>query len=146
MRDSWEYELAKELKVRNNKVPIGPCIGKIEALEPEPVITIQNGTYRLNNDQIYVCYQILERWTSFQDFITKDGAATLSGTILHPNSSHDFITKSSTLRCDVGQVRLEEVWKKGDWVLVIPAENEQTFFIVDVLRPLKRSVVNNVPF
>ena len=33
---------------------------------------------------------------------------------------------------DEGKIVLDELWKAGDKVLVIPDENEQHFFIVDI--------------
>lgn len=130
MRDSWEYEIAKEIKARDNKIHIGPCIGKVESLDPV-VISIQNGTYKLQADQIYICNQILERETTFRDYTANQSQ---SGDI---SISCECGGGSYTTDGDIvaqGRVHLDEVWKEGDYVMVVPAEGEQYFFIVDILR------------
>lgn len=131
MRDSWEYELAEEFTKRNNSIPLGPCIGIVEALKPEVIISIQNSEYKLYSDQIYICNQILERETTFRDLYanqTQSGDISVSckcggGSY---NADGDIVAQ--------GRVHLDEVWKEGDYVMVVPAENGQTFFIVDILR------------
>lgn len=139
MRDSWEYELANEFKIRNNVRPLGPCIGKVESLKPV-VISIQDGQsgdgryggkYMLQEDQIYICNQILERETTFYDFYANqaqtgyiDVSCECGGGKYEADG--DIIAQ--------GRVHLDEVWKVGDYVMVVPAENGQFFFIVDILR------------
>ena len=66
--ENWEYKLAGEFKARNNPKPLGACIGKVESLEPV-IISIQSGKFMLQANQIYVCNQILERETTFRDYI-----------------------------------------------------------------------------
>ena len=130
MRDSWEYELGAELKKRDNPKPLGACIGKVESLSPV-TISIQSGKYMLRAEQLYICNQILERETTFRDYVanqSQSGSISVScqcgGGSYNANGD---ITAS-------GRVHLNEVWKKGDFVMVVPDESGQFFFIVDILR------------
>lgn len=139
MRETWEYELAREFKKRNNKTPLGPCIGKVLSLTPVQ-IGIQASTtvdglidnwYRLEADQIYICNQILERETTFQQFVANQSQA---GDIsVSCKCGGGKYTADGDIQA-AGKVHLDEVWKVGDYVMVVPAENGQYFFIVDILR------------
>lgn len=126
----WEYELGAELKKRDNPRPIGPCIGKVESLSPV-VVSIQNGRYMLRADQLYVCNQLLERVTTFSELVgnhSQSGNITVSCKYGGGKYSADGDTVLS------GKIHLDEVWKKGDYVLVLPDQSGQFFFIVDILR------------
>ena len=130
MRDSWEYELAKEFKVRNNIVPIGPCIGLVKSLDPVR-IAIQGGEYMLEADQIYICNQILERETTFQNFVANQSqAGDISVSCKCGGGKYNADGDIQA----AGKVHLDAVWKVDDYVMVVPAENGQFFFIVDILR------------
>lgn len=129
MAEGWEYELAGQFKQRDNPNPtkLGACIGKVESLSPV-VISIQSGKFMLQQDQIYICNQILERETTFRD--CSQSGATSVGTCTH-GYSHSGASWSAE---STGKVHLDEVWKVGDYVMVVPDESEQHFFIVDILR------------
>lgn len=126
--NSWEYELANEFKTRDNPKPLGACIGKVESLEPV-VISIQSGQYLLQAEQIYICNQILERETTFKDYyanFTESGRLTHDGHRCGYSANGDFEAS--------GRVHLDEVWKVGDFVMVVPDQSGQFFFIVDIIR------------
>lgn len=128
--ESWEYELAGEFQKRNNPRPLGACIGKVESLEPV-IISIQDGRFMLRADQIYICNQILERKTNFKDYVADDeqsGKITIQGVC----TNKDYEAEGN-INCE-GRVHLLEVWKVGDYVMVVPDESGQHFFIVDILR------------
>lgn len=123
---SWEYELASQFKSRDNpKTKMGPMIGKVISTSP-PVITIQDGKYTIKGEQLYVAYHLLERKSTYSS-MHQSGSITVS--CPHGGGSY---TSSST-----GDIVLDEVWKTGDLVLVIPTESEQQFIVVDVIRQLK---------
>ena len=127
---SWETDLAKQFKVRDNPKPIGACIGKVESLSPV-VISIQSGKFKLQADQIYICNQILERETTFRDYIAdQEQSGSISVSCEHGGGSY---SASGDIECN-GRVHLNEVWKVGDYVMVVPDESGQHFFIVDILR------------
>lgn len=123
---SWEYELASQFKSRDNpKTKMGAMLGKVVSTSP-PVVTIQDGKYTISGDQLYVAYHLLERKSTYSS-MKQSGSITVS--CPHGGGSY---TSTST-----GDVVLDEVWKPGDLVLVIPSESEQQFFVVDVVRQLK---------
>lgn len=123
---SWDYELAGQFKSRDNpKTKMGPMLGKVVSTSPT-VVTIQDGKYTISGDQLYVAYHLLERKSTYSS-MHQSGSITVS--CPHGGGSY---TSTST-----GDIVLDEVWKPGDLVLVIPSETEQQFFIVDIVRQLK---------
>lgn len=123
---SWEYDLAEQFKSRDNpKTKMGAMLGKVVSTSP-PVVTIQNGRYTIKGEQLYVAYHLLERQSTYSS-MNQSGSITVS--CPHGGGSY---TSTST-----GDIVLDEVWKAGDLVLVIPSETEQQFFVVDVVRQLK---------
>lgn len=125
----WDYEIGSLFRERDNpKTKIGPCLGKVVSLSPA-VISIQNGKYMIQGDQLYVSYHLLERQTTYRELV-----GNMNGSInidCHPcgGSYQGSITSS-------GHIHLDEVWKVGDLVLVVPSESGQQFFVVDVVRPI----------
>lgn len=51
---SWDVELAKELKSRDNKTPIGAQLGKVISSNPLEIAILDNKAI-LNNNNSYVC-------------------------------------------------------------------------------------------
>ena len=128
--ENWEYKLAGEFKARNNPKPLGACIGKVESLSPV-IISIQSGKFMLKAEQIYICNQILERKTDFKDYVADDeqsGKISIQGVCNNANYSAE-----GDIECN-GRVHLLEVWEVGDYVMVVPDESGQHYFLVDVLR------------
>lgn len=123
---SWEYDLAEQFKSRDNpKTKMGAMLGKVVSTSP-PVVTIQNGRYTIKGEQLYIAYHLLERKSTYSSM---NQSGSISVSCPHGGGSY---TSSST-----GDIVLDEVWKTGDLVLVIPSESEQQFFVVDVVRQLK---------
>lgn len=123
---SWEYNLAEQFKSRDNpKTKMGAMLGKVVSTSP-PVVTIQNGRYTIKGEQLYIAYHLLERKSTYSSM---NQSGSISVSCPHGGGAY---TSSST-----GDIVLDEVWKAGDLVLVIPSESEQQFFIVDVVRQLK---------
>jgi len=128
--ESWEYSLAKQFKERDNPKPIGACIGKVESLSPV-IISIQSGKFMLQAWQIYICNQILERETTFRDYVANQSQSGKISVSCNPGGGS--YTADGDIEC-AGRVHLNEVWKVGDYVMVVPDESGQHFFIVDILR------------
>lgn len=122
----WEYDLAEQFKSRDNpKTKMGPMLGKVVSTNP-PVVTIQDGKYTIQGEQLYIAYHLLERKSAYTN-MSQSGNISIN---CHPCQG------SYTASCS-GDIQLEEVWKVGDLVLVIPTESEQQFIVVDVVRQLK---------
>lgn len=122
----WSYSLGELFKERDNPTTkLGACLGKVVSTYP-PVVTIQNGKYTLQGEQLYVAYHLLQRASNYSKM---EQRGTISVSCQHGGGSY---TSSST-----GSITLDEVWKVGDLVLVIPSETQQQFFVVDVFRALQ---------
>lgn len=123
---SWDYELANQFKSRDNpKTKMGAMLGKVVSTSP-PVVTIQDGKYTIKGEQLYIAYHLLERKSTYSSM---NQSGNISVSCPHGGGSY---TSTST-----GDIVLDEVWKAGDLVLVIPSESEQQFFVVDIVRQLK---------
>lgn len=123
---NWEYELASQFKMRDNPTTkMGAMLGKVISTSP-PAISIQNGRYTIKGKQLYVAYHLLERKSTYSQ-MSQSGNISIN---CHPCNG------SYTADC-TGSITLDEVWKAGDLVLVIPSESEQQFFVIDVVRQLK---------
>ena len=132
MAENWEFKLAGLFKERNNPKPLGACIGKVESLSPV-IISIQNGKFMLRQEQIYICNQILERETSFRDYVaTQSQSGSISVSCEHGGGSY---SANGDIEAS-GRVHLNEVWKVGDYVMVVPDQSEQHFFICDIIRKI----------
>ena len=124
--NGWDYELGSLFRERDNpKTKMGAMLGKVVSTSP-PVVAIQNGKYTIKGEQLYVAYHLLERKSAYSS-MNQSGSITVSC----PHGGGSYTSTSS------GDIQLEEVWKAGDLVLVIPSESEQQFFVVDVVRQLK---------
>lgn len=122
----WDYALAEQFKIRDNPTTrMGAMLGKVVSTSP-PVVTIQNGQYTIKGEQLYIAYHLLERKSTYSS-MNQSGNISIN---CHPCNG------SYTASC-TGDIQLEEVWKAGDLVLVIPDERENHFFVVDVVRQLK---------
>lgn len=130
MNETWDYKLAGMFRDRDNptNTPIGACLGKVLSTNPAR-IQIQDSNFIIDGEQLYVSYHLMERYSKYSELV-----GSMSGNInidCHPcdgSYSGNIISN--------GVVKLEEVWKVGDLVLVVPSSNEQQFFVVDVVRKL----------
>lgn len=128
--ETWEYELAGAFKKRDNPKLLGACIGKVESLNPV-TISIQSGRFVLRAEQLYICNQILERETTFRDYIAEHSQSGKISVSCREGGGSYSANGDITAN---GRVHLNEVWKVGDYVMVVPDVSQQHFFIVDILR------------
>ena len=119
--DSWEVNFAKELKKRDNRPKMGAMLGKVISVEPVK-ISIQDGRFFVTKENGYICNQLLERMSSYQ--LSENGSIYVS--CKHGGGSYSLN--------GAGNVHLDAVWKVGDYVMVVPDESEQHFFIVDIVK------------
>lgn len=121
----WDVGLAKMFKERNNTSLIGPCVGKV--VSPKPLkIEILNGDVILQEEQLYISRSLLDR-----DYDCDVSGVGSMGEVI----SYDGTLVSLNLTKDShgGKTKLYFELKVNDEVLLIPTENEQVFFIVDIV-------------
>lgn len=119
--DSWDVDLAKEIKKRDNRHKMGAMLGKVISVEPVK-ISIQDGRFFITKENGYICNQLLERLSEYT--VTENGSIDVS--CKHGGGSYSLNGS--------GNVHLKAVWKQGDYVMVVPDESEQHFFIVDIVK------------
>lgn len=125
--ESWECELAQEFKGRDNPKRLGAILGQVISIDPFK-ISIQSGKFFIDKTNGYICNQILERSTTFKNY-----DASMSGNISVSCPGGPGGGYTGSIQAN-GKVHLDEVWKPGDYVMVVPDEAEQHFFIVDIVR------------
>ena len=130
--DSWDCELAGEFKKRENPHLIYPCIGEVISTEPFKV-SIQDGKYLLDEENAYVCRHILERKSKMSFNVQNSQSASGNINISCEGAGAFSFSSNGTMQVEKQDVHLYEVWKAGDYVLVVPDGKNEKFFIVDVL-------------
>lgn len=121
----WDVGLAKMFKERNPKDLIGPCIGKV--VSPNPLkISILSGDVILQGEQLYISRSLLDR--EYDCDVSGSGpmgeVINVGGTLNSLNLTRDS---------HGGKTKLYFELKVNDEVLLIPTENEQVYFIVDIV-------------
>ena len=127
------YQMAQQLKSRNNPKPIGPCIGVVVSTSPVK-ISLQDGQFMLEGEQVYVCNQILERNSKFTAKAKHKQSGSISTSCPVSSHSDSSYTSEGDLTLDGTEIHAKEVWQAGDKVLVIPDASEQQFFVVDIIK------------
>lgn len=108
---NWDVELAKELKSRENKIPIGPVLGNIISVSPLKIAIFNNNAI-LTEKHCYICSSLIEIYLRKADIK------------LNSVADHGVVTTS-------GEVTFKDVLKVGDKVLCLPTSDGQKFFIID---------------
>lgn len=127
--DDWAYDLAREIRKNRLEKVTGPCIGDTVSVSPFQV-KILNGSVILDQDNAYVCRQLLERKSKFKAKGNLKQSGNLNASCA--SGSHSSYSADGTFEGD-GDMELDTVWKAGDKVLVVPSGDGQSFFIVDIL-------------
>ncbi|WP_353096244.1 DUF2577 family protein [Tissierella praeacuta] len=126
----WDVGLAQMFKERDNKSNIGSCVGKVIGINPLK-ISIMNGEAVLDETihNIYICDSLIEKEYKIE-LIAGDYIGDITITSKPSNSliSININDKEKT------KLTLYFELKIDDEVLLMPAENEQVFFIVDKVR------------
>ena len=106
MPSSWEVQLAKHFKDRDNVEPVGVVLGDVISVSPLS-IAIYNNQVILTEQQCYVCSNLKSKNAN----ITLDNVA-----------DHGTVSTTGTINY---------ILNAGDKVLCLPTPDGQTFFIVD---------------
>ncbi|KYH35827.1 hypothetical protein CLTEP_02200 [Clostridium tepidiprofundi DSM 19306] len=105
---SYDVEFAKMLKERNNKKAIGAITGKVVSVNPFK-ISIFDGQILLKKEQLYFCNSILDNY--IREYQTSEINTEQWGS--------------------TQKIKLTDTLKVDDEVMLIAAENGQTFFAID---------------
>ena len=157
----WDIEVAKKFKERTNKRPLGPMLGKILKPLPEIQVELLNGKAIIDADKIYLSNAITNRLAIE---CTMEGFESVNNTAKDMESSGNTISGLSTSgggsatslvnhsgsvsklslpapsnskeNKEKGKFKLQTIFylKPGMYVLVIPNEEEDKFFIIDVFK------------
>ncbi|MSU03209.1 DUF2577 family protein [Tissierella pigra] len=124
----WDVGLAQMFKERENKINIGPCVGKIVGVKPLKV-SILDGQVILQEGHLYICQSLAKREYKLELNADGDiGDIAITSKPSNPLISFNISEKEKT------KLTLYFELKQGDEVLIIPAENQQVFFIVDKIQ------------
>lgn len=124
MADNWDIELAKKFKERNNRQRIGNVIGKVISTFPNFKISILDGQVVLDKNQLYISSLLEDNYK--REFEVNNIEGATSNTSEHSHSIESL----------KGVIKFTDSLKLNDEVLLIPAENEQVWFIVGKVRKL----------
>ncbi|WMM23666.1 DUF2577 family protein [Tissierella sp. MB52-C2] len=115
-------------KERENKINIGPCVGKVVGVEPLKV-SILDGQVILQEGHLYICQSLAKREYKLELNADGDiGDIAITSKPSNPLIAFNINEKEKT------KLTLYFELKQGDEVLIIPAENQQVFFIVDKIQ------------
>lgn len=124
----WDVGLASMFKERDNKGKIGACIGTVVSVNPLK-ISILKGNIVLQGEQLYIP-EILYKKTYKLELKADNniGEIAITSKPSNPLISININDKDKT------ELILHFELKKDAEVLLIPAENEQSFFVIDVYK------------
>lgn len=131
--DDWAYQMAQQIKMRDNPKPIGACLGVVISTEPVK-ISIQDGQFILEGKQVYVCNQILERKSKYTAKTKHEQTGKISTGCPISGHSGSGYDASGTMTMDGEEIHAKEVWQTGDKVMVVPDAAGEHFFIVDIVK------------
>lgn len=124
--EEWNAKLANEFISRNNPKPMGNLLGKVEAIGDNWIVTIKDGKFHINRSNGYICNQLLEHKGKFDYKYSHSGDTS--------NGWHGGRTSYDSKGSGNGEITIHPIWNVGDYVMVAPDENEQHYFIVDIVR------------
>ena len=122
--EDWHALMANEFRNRDNPKPMGCILGKVQAIGDNWLVTIRNGTFKIDKTNGYICNQILRHEAEYT--YEHSGTTTVGGCLGGPNTNYS--SKGS------GKLHIKLIWKVGDLDKVTPDESGQHYFIDDIVR------------
>lgn len=128
----WDIELAKLFKNRDNPNRIGAILGTVVSKDPLK-ISILEGNAILEKEELYITHGMLEKEYKFK--LSANGGVGDITTKATTEKTEELININITEENkDKTNLKLYFELEKDDKVLLIPAESEQVFFIVDKVK------------
>jgi hypothetical protein len=129
---SWDTDLAKKFKQRENPASIGNIVGKVISPLPDLQISILDAQVILRQDQLYCCDSVLADYS--REFSSTSTGSIITTTDDTPPITSDYVVLKSLT--NTGTITFTDTLVAGDLVLLIPAQGEQIWFIVDKITKL----------
>lgn len=128
MSDRDLQELAGLFKERENKPYSGPVIGTVLSPPPELTVQLPSGLV-LDKDDLIIAAHVLAGY-SRQHTMTFSGSGTT--TLKDPETlvPKSWIVSAVSTNVTDDQVTTDTI-AKGDWVILIPTGDGQTFALID---------------
>ena len=104
---TWNIEMAKLFKQRDNKTPISAIMGQVISVEPFK-ISIFNGKAILSNEQLYICSSLASNYKRNADI-------KMDNTVYN------------------SEITYKDILTIGDNVLCLADSTGQVFYIIDRL-------------
>lgn len=124
----YAVALAKELKVRNNIVKIGPTMGDVISVTPLKIGIMNNQVY-VDDTNCYLCSNVVENYKRKATEEIK-GYTVNATTVDSSGDVTSSITVSTKTDYDT-VITFKDILHVGDIVLLVPTDDDQKFFIVD---------------
>lgn len=124
---NYSVEAAKIFKKMENPINIGNVIGKVIESFPNIKISILDGSILLEKEQLYCCDHVLSNYE-------REIGIKADGKIKHKTPPAPILYSEHTDIEEIklsGKITMTDTLKPGDLVLLIPAQGEQIWFILD---------------
>jgi sporulation protein YlmC with PRC-barrel domain len=125
---SWETELAKEFKNRNNPAKIGTVLGNVLSLEPLK-IGILNNQIILDKSNSYIGSILINDYQRKANMKISAYDVSVNATDSNGDSLNQ-INFSEKNDYNV-EIAYKDILQIGDQVLIMASDDNQTFYILD---------------
>lgn len=125
---SWDIDIAKQFKSRDNEIPIGPVLGEVISISPLKISVFGNRVI-LTEKQCYLCSNIVNNYIKKANLNIKAYNVNINATDSNGDSINSMNVNDKN---DYdAEISYKDILAPGDKVLCIPTADGQSFFIVD---------------
>jgi len=131
--NSKMHELAGKINSMKNPSVIGISIGTVVKTEPFTVTVAGEQVILVEGDELFVCRGLKEQIYEDASWEWEDGTltASISGTTSAEGESVSGAVDNPTSGSETGTLIIDPGINPGDFVLVVPTADEQTWIAVD---------------
>lgn len=137
---TWDKNIAKLFKKRDNPVVMGPLIGTVIQDTPVIKISVFSGQVILEEQHLYIneCLLSNHKRQMITNGLMDLNDAICGQTNYQTDHSHviDTLEVTEGNFSSEGEIILTDTLKMGDEVLLLPTNNHQKFFIICKVRKL----------